>query len=108
MSHRELRFIIEDYKTLHRGDGFWDNFHPDTCTWYHVHDEITKVEDEYRKKGVGNLLRRTFREDGLTRNLTPLLEGIPDSDGLGFLKGGLIILFNVGFIHRPTCVSILT
>lgn len=89
----ELRYIIENYRELNRGGDFWKSFHPDTCTWYHVHDELNKVEEEYKRKG--RIFRRALREDGLTRNLTPLLEGIPENDGLGFLKGGLRIVFNV-------------
>lgn len=102
---RQLRVIIENFRELHRGGDFWENFHPDTCTWYHVHDELSKVEDEYKRKG--SILRRALRGDGLTRNLTPMLEGIPENDGLGFLKGGLIILFNVcsTFCHIP-CIAI--
>lgn len=92
---RELQLIIDDYKNLNGDNGFWSNFDPDTCTWHQVQDELNKVEDEYRRKGKGNFIRRALRRQGLTRTLIPLLEGIPENDGLGFLKGGLIILFNV-------------
>lgn len=91
---RDLQIIIENYKSLNGNTCFWTNFEPDTCTWHQVQDELNKVEDEYRLKGKRNPIRRAFRGEGLTRNLTPLLEGIPENDGLGLLKGGLIILFN--------------
>lgn len=93
---RELQHIIENYKSLNGNDYFWANFDPDTCTWHQVQNELNKVEDEYQLKGKRNHIRRAFRGEGLTRNLTPLLEGIPENDGLGLLKGGLIILFNAG------------
>lgn len=91
---RELQLIIDGYKNLNGNSGFWSNFDPESCTWHQVQDELNKVEDEYRRKGKGNFLRRALRRQGLTRTLIPLLEGIPENDGLGFLKGGLIILFN--------------
>lgn len=97
----ELRYIIENYRELNRGVEFWESFHPDSCTWHHVHDELTKVEEEYKRKG--RIFRRALRGDSLTRNLTPLLEGIPENDGLGFLKGGLMILFNV--CSTSSCLS---
>lgn len=93
---RELQTIIENYKDLNGHNCFWANFDPDTCTWNQVQDELNKVEDEYQLKAKRNPIRRAFRGEGLTRNLTPILEGIPENDGLGLLKGGLIILFNVG------------
>lgn len=91
----KLRVMIENYQRLNQGDEFWDNYSPETCTWNHVYDELNKVEEEYRRKVTNNFVRRRFRDDGLARTLAPLLEGIPENDGLGFLKGGLIIVFNV-------------
>lgn len=99
-----MQVIIKDYRRLNHGNDFWDNFDVDTCTWHQVQDVMNKAEDEYEGKGERNPLRRVFRNDGLARNLVPLLEGIPDSDGLGFLKGGFIILFNVrvAFSHNAS------
>lgn len=91
---RQLQYIIENYKRLYPNNSFWANFDPDLCTWHQVQDEISKAEYEYQQKGKANFVRRVFRKDGLTRTLSPLLEGIPENDGLGILKGALIILFN--------------
>ncbi|KAL2285882.1 hypothetical protein FJTKL_07581 [Diaporthe vaccinii] len=101
-----LQHIIENYKSLNGNNYFWANFDPDTCTWHQVHDELNKVEDEYQLKGKRNHIRRAFRGEGLTRNLTPLLEGIPENDGLGLLKGGLIILFNAVKNRARACEKI--
>lgn len=106
---RELQLIIDDYKNLNGDNGFWSNFDPDSCTWHQVQDELNKVEEEYRQKGKGSFLRRALRRQGLTRTLIPLLEGIPENDGLGFLKGGLIILFNARHLslrYDPTLYSL--
>lgn len=59
-----------------------------------MYDAIEAAERAYREKGAKNPLRRTFRHgNAITRNVKPMLDGIPDSDGLGLIKGGLTILF---------------
>ena len=34
--------------------------------------------------------------EAISRSLIPLLEAIPNDNGLGLLKGGLLVIFNVG------------
>lgn len=86
--------MIEDYKRRNQGDIFWSKFTPESCTWQQVHDELERSETEYRHKGVVNRLRRAVRSGGLP-GLAPLVEAIPEDDGLGLLKAGIIILVNV-------------
>lgn len=91
---RPMREAISEFQQDKLGDTFWDNFNPDLCSWDQVYDMIEAAERAYGKKGAKYPVRRAFRHgNAITRNLKPLLEAIPDSDGLGLVKGGLTILF---------------
>ncbi|KAG8161663.1 hypothetical protein KVR01_008650 [Diaporthe batatas] len=103
---RELQHIIEKYKEFYRNDKFFADLDPELCTWDQVQDQLDKAEYEYQQKGKTNIVRRAFRKDRLTRTLSPLLEGIPENDGLGILKGALIILFNAVKSRARACDKI--
>ncbi|ROW10566.1 hypothetical protein VMCG_01916 [Cytospora schulzeri] len=96
----KVQCLIKEHQRLNQGNKFWDEFDPETCTWQEVFDAVEGAEAEYEGKASRVSIRRVFRSEALVRNATPLLEGIPERDGLGFLKGGLIILFNA--IKRRT------
>ena len=90
----ELRAAIQRYKDT--AGGRWANFDPDSCSWSHVFQELNEAKNEYKELGAKNRLRRAFRHgSGFSRNVAPLLDGIPQENGLGLIKGGLKILFNV-------------
>lgn len=97
----ELRAIIQEYKHYHQDSGsgqsnLWAGFDPEACTWQEVLNEMENAEAEYRQKGQKNLLRRVLRHgEAVGRNFAPFLDGLPDEKGLGLLKGGLVVLFNV-------------
>lgn len=90
-----MQFLIREHQSQNRGNRFWDEFNPETCTWQQVVDAAKEAETEYEGKAPKISIRRVFRSEALVRNLAPFLEGIPDNDGLGFLKGGLTLLFQV-------------
>lgn len=94
--------IIQKHRELNQGDKFWDKYNPDTCSWYNVQDKLDTAENEYRGKAESSFIRRRFRDDSLARFLVPLAEGIPDSDGLGLIKGALIIIFEVRQVSTAT------
>ena len=96
---RQIQCLIKEHQSSNKGNKFWDDFDPETCTWQQVSEAAVYAEAEYEGKASGNHIRRVFRGESLARNITPLLESLPENDGLGFLKGGLIIVFNVS---RPS------
>lgn len=92
----DLRAAIERYKTEYPDNDFWREFDAGTCSWQGVLGELDEAKQIYMEKGTRNPLRRGLRHgSGVARNLKPLLEGIPQDDGLGLIKGGFIIIFNV-------------
>lgn len=92
---RSLRAAIQRYKETQPKNDFWENFNPDSCSWDQVVAELDETTSFYRTKAEGNAIRRSFRGPGVSRNMGPLLESIPQDNGLGVLKGGLLIIFNV-------------
>lgn len=90
----ELRTAIQRYRDT--AGGRWADFDPDSCSWSHVFQELNEAKSVYEELGAKSRIRRAFRHgSGISRNITPLLDGIPQEDGLGLIKGGLKILFNV-------------
>jgi hypothetical protein len=75
---------------------FWQTFDAETCSWDQVFEELKNAEEVYKGKGKINPIRRVFRHGaGFSRTLRPLIDGIPQDNGLGLLRGGLQIIFNV-------------
>lgn len=75
-------------------------------SWEHVFDELTLARSTYEQKGTSSPVRRGFRNGAaIYRNLRPMLEAIPQDDGLGLIKGGLLLVLNVG--SQPLYNSIL-
>jgi hypothetical protein len=95
-----LRAAIERYKAENPDTAFWRDFSAARCSWESVLGELDEAKQIYMEKGTRIPLRRGLRHgSGIARNLKPLLEGIPQDDGLGFIKGGFIIIFNVSTIR---------
>ncbi|KAJ3460142.1 hypothetical protein MRS44_011009 [Fusarium solani] len=95
LENQSLRAAIQRYKETQPKNDFWENFDPDSCSWDQVVAELDETTSFYRTKAEGNAIRRSFRGPGVSRNMGPLLESIPQDNGLGVLKGGLLIIFNV-------------
>ncbi|RSM04786.1 hypothetical protein CDV31_009877 [Fusarium ambrosium] len=103
----DLRAAIQRYLETEPASDFWDNFNPDSCSWDQVFAELEDTKTVYRSKADGNPIRRCFRHgQGFSRNMMPLLESIPQDDGLGLLKGGLQIIFNAVKRRTDTCEKI--
>ncbi|KAH8901253.1 hypothetical protein GQ53DRAFT_814720 [Thozetella sp. PMI_491] len=93
LDNNELRRAIENYAS-NTGESFWSGPEQASWGWQEVLNELEKARDSYNEKGNRIFARRMFRNgSGISRNVMPLLEGIPDENGLGILKGGLIIIF---------------
>ncbi|WAO92213.1 Hypothetical protein NCS54_00970900 [Fusarium falciforme] len=102
-----LRAAIQRYLEADPVGDFWDTFNPDSCSWDQVFAELEDTKKVYWSKGDGNPIRRCFRHgQGFSRNMIPLLESIPQDDGLGLLKGGLQIIFNAVKRRTDTCERI--
>lgn len=90
-------YIRHEYK-----DNFWMKFDIDKVTWKDVVDELQKVETIYHGQGVGNPLRQGFRRGAAYSNTAAsLLEAIPNDDGLGLLKGALLVVMKVRVFKVP-------
>lgn len=91
-----LQHAIEKYAAQNPDDNFWKKCDPKSCCWNNVIEELEDAHRVYQEKGDRNFARRTFRQgSGVARNLIPMLESIPQDDGLGVLKGGFLVIFNV-------------
>lgn len=91
----QIQCLITEHQILNKGNKFWDEFDPQSCTWQDVFNAVEEAVAEYEGIAARSPIRRVFRSEAWIKNVPPLLENIPENDGLGFLKGGLIILFNV-------------
>lgn len=100
-----LKTAIDKYLAEEPTSKFWQNFKPSLCSWHEVLREIERARLLYIEKGRNNPVRRYFRHgSGISRNLIPLLDGIPQDDGLGLLKGAFKIIFTVSMF--PSELSI--
>jgi hypothetical protein len=92
-----LRAALQKYLDNDPKSDFWQTFDAETCSWDQVFEELNNAEEAYKVKGKINPIRRAFRHGaGFSRTLRPLVDGIPQDNGLGLLRGGLQIIFNVG------------
>ncbi|KAJ4135296.1 hypothetical protein NW768_004920 [Fusarium equiseti] len=93
----DLREAIRRYQTAQADEGtdsFWSSSDLQRCSWDQVFTELENAKKSYWDSARGNPLRRLLRKgDGIDRNLRPFLEGIPQDDGLGLIKGAFIIIF---------------
>ena len=65
------------------------------CTWDTVLDQMDRATGEYHERGQ-NAARSAFRKLGdVAVIISPVLERIPDENGLSVLHGGLAIMFSV-------------
>lgn len=61
-----------------------------------VFNELYEAKKLYKEMGDKSRVRSLLRHgSGISRNIQPLTEGIPQDDGLGLLKGALKIIFSV-------------
>jgi hypothetical protein len=98
-----LRAALAEYIHQHDTDTFWETFNMATVTWEEVTGELEKVEAIYQDKGTGNPIRRAFRRSAAyTNTATDLLEAIPNDDGLGLLKGALLVVLKVRASTAPS------
>ncbi|KAF4455373.1 hypothetical protein FALBO_15630 [Fusarium albosuccineum] len=102
-----LRAAIQRYLDAQPANEFWQNFNPKSCSWNQVIQELDNAEEQYAAQGRNNPIRKALRQgSGISRNLKPLLEGVPQENGLGLLKGGLQIIFNAVKTRSDTCERI--
>lgn len=100
----EMKAALAEYTRHEDKDKFWTKFDIDKVTWKDVADELQKVEAIYQDQGVGNPLRRAFRRGAAYSNTAAsLLEAIPNDDGLGLLKGALLVVLKVRVLKMPWC-----
>lgn len=93
-----LGAALAEYINQHNSDTFWQTFNMEKVTWEDVSEELEKVEAIYQDKGAGNPIRRAFRgSTAYTNTATHFLEAIPNDDGLGLLKGALLVVLKVRF-----------
>ncbi|KAF4959593.1 hypothetical protein FSARC_10679 [Fusarium sarcochroum] len=96
-SRSELREAIKRYQAVQAaesGDNFWSSCDLEKCSWSQVFDELEEAKTSYWKRARNNPVRSFLRKGGgITRNLKPLLEGIPQDDGMGLIKGAFVIIF---------------
>ncbi|KAH7111187.1 hypothetical protein EDB81DRAFT_367857 [Dactylonectria macrodidyma] len=92
-----LRHAIQRYRAAQATEfdrNIWSNYDPESCSWIQVFDELEKAKKEYESRANNNVFRKAIRKGhGIARNVKPFLEGIPQDDGLGLLKGALLIIF---------------
>ncbi|KAH8756369.1 hypothetical protein F5883DRAFT_429860 [Diaporthe sp. PMI_573] len=102
-----LRAALAEYIHQHDTDTFWETFNMATVTWEEVTGELEKVEAIYQDKGTGNPIRRAFRRSAAyTNTATDLLEAIPNDDGLGLLKGALLVVLKATERRSQVCERI--
>ncbi|KAJ3542045.1 hypothetical protein NM208_g4313 [Fusarium decemcellulare] len=102
-----LKAAIQRYLDAQPANEFWQNFNPESCSWNQVIQELDNAEEQYAAEGRNNPIRKALRQgSGISRNLKPLLEGVPQENGLGLLKGGLQIIFNAVKTRSDTCERI--
>lgn len=91
-----LRAALSEYIRHHDKDVSWAKFNIERVTWEDVADELEKVEAIYQDKEIGNPIRKAFRRSAAyTTTAAPLLEAIPNDDGLGILKGAVLVVLKV-------------
>lgn len=95
---RALSAAIDEYVAAQPGDEFWKSFDARDCSWEDVYQELESARATYDEKGQNNVIRGVFRHGGgFTRNLTPMLDGLPQDNGIGLIRGALKVVFNVGW-----------
>ena len=93
---RELQATIDTYLHTTSLPQLKHASNQTSVSWQEVFKELEDAKTLYQEKGDRNSLRRSMRNGGLiNQTAIPLLEGIPQDDGLGLIKGGLLIIFNV-------------
>lgn len=91
-----LRAALSEYIRHHNKDVSWATFNMETVSWDDVAAELEKVEAIYQGKEIKNPIRRAFRHNAAyTTTAAHLLEAIPNDDGLGILKGALLVMLKV-------------
>ncbi|KAM0473505.1 hypothetical protein ACHAP7_008171 [Fusarium lateritium] len=99
-----LRAALQRYLDDDPKADFWQTFDAETCSWDQVFEELNNAEEVYKGKGKMNPIRRVFRHGaGFSRTLRPLVDGIPQDNGLGLLRGGLQVIFNAVQKRGETC-----
>lgn len=103
ISRRELRRIVDEYKHKNPADTLWDNFTNENCSWQLVSHHLQETECEYQKV---HGIRKASRAVGSTTFIGTLAEAIPEDDGLGLLKAGILIILKVCLagVHLGICI----
>ncbi|GAP86571.1 hypothetical protein SAMD00023353_2001770 [Rosellinia necatrix] len=82
-------------------------FSSESTTWQGVLEELDGATAMYHEKVRGNPARATLRRgDTIARTLIPILESIPNDNGLGLLKGGLLVIFNAIKRRSDACEKV--
>ncbi|KAK5634358.1 hypothetical protein RRF57_010072 [Xylaria bambusicola] len=101
-SQKDLESAINQYLQQNKHE-----FNSKWSTWQGVLEQLDNAATIYYEKARGNPARATIRKgETLSRNLIPLLESIPNDNGLGLLKGGLLVIFNAVKRRSEACEKV--
>ncbi|KAI1347022.1 hypothetical protein F5Y01DRAFT_330212 [Xylaria sp. FL0043] len=101
-SQKDLESAINHYLQQNKHE-----FNSKSSTWQGVLEQLDNATAIYQGKVRGNPARATIRKgEAIARNLVPMLEAIPNDNGLGLLKGGLLVLFNAIKRRSDACEKV--
>ncbi|KAI0813195.1 hypothetical protein GGR55DRAFT_561743 [Xylaria sp. FL0064] len=99
---RDLESAINHYLQHNKHE-----FNSKSSTWQGVLEQLDNATTIYQEKARRNPARATIRKgEAIARNLVPMLEAIPNDNGLGLLKGGLLVLFNAIKRRSDACEKV--
>ncbi|KAI0427797.1 hypothetical protein F5Y09DRAFT_344293 [Xylaria sp. FL1042] len=101
-SQKDLENTINHYLQQNKHE-----FDSKSSTWQGVLEQLDNATTIYQEKARGNPARATIRKgEAIARNLIPMLESIPNDNGLGLLKGGLLVVFNAIKRRSEACEKV--
>lgn len=68
--------------------------------WDTVYDFLDDAKRTYEAKAEKSFLRRRLREPVIAEHAKAAFEALPTDDGIGLIKAGLLIVFNVRIHSR--------
>lgn len=89
---RELQRVVSEFKTQNSNNNTAViGSASAVCSWQTIEDMLQQAESDYNQVSFA---RRALRGQG-PANVASLVEAIPEDEGLGVLKAGILILINV-------------
>ncbi|KAI1362584.1 hypothetical protein F5Y08DRAFT_270953 [Xylaria arbuscula] len=101
-SQKDFEGAINDYfqHTKYEVNSKWS-------TWEGVLEQLDSATTIYDQKTRGNPARAMMRKgQALSRDLILLLEALPNDNGLGLLKGGLLVIFHAVKRRSEACEKV--